>query len=193
MRLSEILRALRPASFAEKTGARLLGVSSGGQDLSLPYFQAGWVNLADSQYTPAAPLVIAAGVRTQLTVNALGAATNRTYANGLHVDVWSGNVFRPAVLGETYKIRWTATVSHDGAGTAEYATLEMDIGGSVGVTAAKRISLTKGVGVEDKLSLDFTLFCLDTFGKNGGRLYLTPSADVEVHSQALFIQRTFTP
>lgn len=193
MRISEIIAQLRIASFPDKTGARSLGVTASGQDVALPYFQAGWVNIADSQYTAVSPLVILAGVRTQLTIDGLGAATNRTYANGLHPDVWSGNVFKPAALGDTYALRWTATLAHGGAGTGEFATLEMDIGGSIGVAAVKRINLTKGVGIDDRVTLDLALFCLDTFGANGGKLYLTPSADTEVHSQAIFIQRTFTP
>lgn len=194
MRLSEIIRSLRPATLAEKSTARLAAVS-GGIDVSVPYPFAGWANFADSQYTPASPLAISAGVKTRLTIDGLGAATNTQYSNGMHSDVWSNDTFKPFAVGEAYNIRLTLTVSQESSGTGHFVTFEADIGaeGSPFVAASQSVPLTKGQDVDTLVTISAPFFCLDTFGMNGGRLYLIPSVDVTIHSAAIFIQRTFTP
>lgn len=194
MRLSEIIRSLRPATFAEKSSARVAGVS-GGIDVSLPYIQAGWVNMADSQYTSGAPLAILSGVRTQITIDALGATTNTAYANGMHSDVWSGNRFGPSEIGECYNLRLTATVTQVQAGSGHHVTFEADIGTEEApfIAASQSIPLNKGNGVPSLITISAPFFTLGTFGLNGARLFLTPSVNVTVHSMAIFIQRTFKP
>jgi hypothetical protein len=194
MRLSEIIRSLRPATFAEKTLARVAGVS-GGIDVSLPYLQSGWVNVADSQYTVGSPLTITAGTRTRLTINGNGAATNRAFANGMPSDVWSDDKFKPSDIGECYNLRLTCTVTQTTSGTGTYATFEADIGtdGSPFIAATESVSLLKGQGVATQMTISAPFFTLDTFGRNGAKLYLTPSVDITAWGFALFIQRTFKP
>lgn len=194
MRLSEIIQSLRPARFSDKSGAMLAGVSN-GEDVKLPYIQAGWVNYADSQYTVGSPLSILAGVRTQITINGLGATTNTSFANGMHADVWSGNTFRPSDIGECYNLRLTCILTQSSSGTGHYAAFEMDIG-TVGVpfiAATKTVALVKGQGVATQTTISDPFFTLDTFGRNGGKLYITPSTDITAWNFALFIQRTFKP
>jgi hypothetical protein len=194
MKPSDIIASIRPASFPEKSGAMVLGVS-GGRDVQLPYIQAGWANYADSQYTSGAPLAIAAGAKTQLTINGAGAATNTAYANGMPADVWSGNRFRPSGLGEAYNVRITATVTQSSSGAGHYVTFDADIGTDETpfMSASQSIPLIKGQGVPTLVTLAAPFFCLDTFGRNGARFYLTPSVDVQVYGAAVFIQRTFKP
>lgn len=194
MKLSEIIQSIRPASFAEKSVARVAGVS-GGIDVTLPYIQAGWINAADSQYTQGAPHTIIAGVRTQITIDGLGASTNIAYANGMHLDVWSGNVFRPAALGEAYIVRLTSIIAQTNSGSGAYITFEIDIGtpGVQFIAAAQGIPLLKGQGVATQLTISEPLFCLDTFGLNGAKLYITPSVDITMWNAAIFVQRTFKP
>lgn len=194
MRLSEIIRTLRPATFSEKSSARVAGVS-GGIDVSLPYLQSGWVNVADGQYTVGSPLTITAGTRTRLTINGNGAATNRAFANGMPSDVWSDDKFKPSDIGECYNLRLTCTVTQTTSGTGTYVTFEADIGtdGSPFIAATESVSLLKGQGVATQMTISAPFFTLDTFGRNGARLYLTPSVDVSVYALAIFIQRTFKP
>ena len=194
MRLSEIIRSIRPATFAEKSVARVAGVA-GGVDVSLPYIQAGWINSADSQYTAAAPRLILEGVRTQITIDGLGASTNLAYANGMSSDVWSGNIFRPADVGEVYNLRLTCSIAQTNAGTGRYVSFETDIG-TVGVpfiAATQSIPLLKGQGVATQITISAPFFTLATFGLNGCKLYITPSADISFWNAAIFIQRTFKP
>lgn len=193
-RLSDIIQSIRPARFAEKAAARLAGVS-GGLDVTLPYIQAGWGNYADGQYLVGAPRTILSGVRAQITIDGLGATTNIAFVNGMHSDVWAGNIFRPADFGEVYNVRLTFTMAQTNAGSGQYAFFEADIGtpGVPFVTAAESVNLVKGQGVATISTIATQFFCLDTFGRNGCKLYLTPSTDITFWGAALFIQRTFKP
>jgi len=194
MRLSEIIRSIRPATFAEKSSASIAGVS-GGIDVTLPYLQSGWVNIADSQYTAGSPLAISGGVRTQLTINGLGATTNKAFSDGMPSDVWSDNRFKPSDIGECYNLRLTCTVTQTTSGTGTYVTFEADIGtdGASFIAATESVSLLKGQGVATQMTISAPFFTLETFGRNGARLYITPSVDVSVYGLAIFIQRTFKP
>lgn len=194
MKLSEIINSIRPASFAEKSVTRIVGVA-GGIDVTLPYLQAGWINSADSQYTVGSPRVILAGVRSQITINGLGATTNIAFANGMHSDVWSGNVFRPTAVGEAYTVRLNCLIAQTNAGVGAYVNFEADIGtpGVPFIAASESVSLLKGQGVATQLTISAPFFCLDTFGLNGAKLYITPSVDITVWNFAIFIQRTFRP
>lgn len=194
MRLSEIIRLVRPATFAEKSQASLMGVS-GGVDVQLPYIQAGWVNIADGQYTSGAPLAISAAAKTQITIDGAGAATNTAYANGMATDVWSGDRFKPSAIGECYTLRLTATVTQTSAGTGHYVTFDADIGTDETpfIAASQSVPLIKGNGVATLMTIAAPFFTLGTFGAAGARLYLTPSVDVTLHGAAIFIQRTFKP
>lgn len=194
MRLSEIIRSLRPATFAEKSQARIAGVA-GGIDVSLPYIQAGWVNVADGQYTAGSPRTVLAGVKTQITIDGIGATTNRAYANGMHTDVWSDNRFKPADIGECYILRLTCTLTQATSGTGHYVTFDMDIGTDAVpfISASETVQLVKGQGVPTFSTIAGPFFTLGTFGLNGGRVFVTPSVDVTMHSAAIFIQRTFKP
>lgn len=194
MRLSSIINALRPATLPEKTGALIAGVS-GGIDVSLPYVQAGWVNVADNQYTASSPLAISATTRTQITIDGLGATTNTAYANGMHQDVWSENKFKPAALGEAYNLRLSCVVTQTQSGSGHYATFEADIGTDEVpfLAATQSIPLVKGNGAATQMTVAAPFFTLNTFGQRGTRLFLTPSVNVTLHSAAIFIQRTFRP
>lgn len=195
MRFSEIYRSLRRAPFSERQAVSLWGVNGSGDDVTLPYFQSGWVNIADGQYTAGSPRAITAGTKAQVTIDSLGGATNRAYADGLHNDVWDDNRFKPAALGETYNIRLTCTMAQSSSGTGHYVTFDADIGTDQApfVSASQSVPLLKGQGVDTVVTISAPFFCLDTFGRNGARLFITPSVDITAWGFAIFIQRTFTP
>lgn len=194
MRLSSIIEQLKPATFADKSNAMLAGVVN-GDDVSLPYIQSGWVNVADGQYTAGSPLAIAATVKTQITIDGMGATTNRAYANGMHSDVWSDNRFKPSAIGEAYTLRLTCILTQATSGAGNYATFDADIGTDEApfIAASQSVPLIKGNGVPTLITIAAPFFTLGTFGANGARLFLTPSVDVTLHGAAIFIQRTFKP
>lgn len=194
MRLSEFIRSIRPASIAERSRASVWGVAD-GVDVSMPYPYAGWINVADSQYTQGAPRTILSGVRTQLTVNGGGATTEMRFADGLPPDAWDGNKFKPVAVGEAYLLRVVCTVSQSTSGSGHYVTFEADIGTDAVpfVTAAQSVPLIKGQGLPTLVTVTGPFFCLETFGRNGMRVFVTPSTDITLWGAAIFIQRTFRP
>lgn len=194
MRPSELISAVRPASLAQKGRAFLIGVVD-GQDVSIRNFQSGWVNLSDSQYTQDSPLSVSAISKTQITIDSLGSATNQEYADGLHASIWEENRFKPFARGEAYSIRLTFTVAQATSGSGHFITVDADIGTdqSPFLTASQSVPLIKGQGVPALVTIAIPFFCLDTFGKNGARLFLTPSVDITAWGFGIFIQRTFTP
>ncbi len=193
--LSNIIKALRPATLQERGQASIAGVLPSGEDVRLMYPYAGWINVADGQYTSGSPLAIASGVKTQITIDGLGAATNRAFADGLHVDVWSDNRFKPAAVGETYQFRLTCTVVQATSGTGHYVTFDADIGTDETpfLAASQSVPLIKGQGNPTLVTIAAPFFTLDTFGRNGCRLFLTPSVDITAYGFAIFLQRTFRP
>jgi hypothetical protein len=193
--LSDIINAIRAARLEDKADVSLVGVSPSGENLKLPYPHAGWINVADAQYTSGSPISIASGVKTQITIDGLGAATNTAYADGMPSDVWSGNKFRPSGLGEAYNLRITCTVTQTTSGTGNFVTFDADIGTDETpfLSASQSVPLIKGQGNATLITIAAPFFTLDTFGRNGARLFLTPSVDITAHSFAIFIQRTFQP
>jgi hypothetical protein len=194
MSLTDFIRGARPANFQDKTDAVMVG-SVRGQDVQFPNFLAGWVNIADGQYTAGSPLAITGGSKTQITIDGLGATTRTDYADGLHPNVWLNNRFTPRFLGETYTLRLTLVATQTTSGTGHYVTFEADIGTDETpfITATQSIPLIKGQGVSTVITIAAPFFCLETFALRGARLFLTPDVDISIHSAALFIQRTFTP
>ena len=140
-----------------------------------------WANYQD-QAKLDTPLTLASGVRTQLTIDGLGAITNEVYAQ----DLWTGNAIRPTVVGGTYMVRVDLTAERLTAGSDELL-VEIDIGdGSSIVVAAQTISVT--VGGAQRYSFPFPLFALETFVANGGKVFVTPTGgDFELSGAAIFI------
>jgi hypothetical protein len=194
MKLSELIPFLRPARFDEKAGAFVWGATN-GNDVKLPYLQAGWVTVGDGQYTQGAPRAIAGNARTQITIDGLGAGTNRDYANGMHSDVWSGNRFNSAAVGETYTVSMTLTLAQSSGGSGHFATFDADIGTdqSPNILAAQSVALNKGQGQATLMTIAAPFVCMDDFGLRGARLFITPSVNVTMWGVSIFIQRTFKP
>lgn len=164
----------------------------GNEEARVP-FNGGWLNYADATHTEGSPEAIAADTPTQLTIDGAGASSVDEYRRGVNTDVWSDNTFRPASIGETYIIRVTMKVAKS---TSSDTTVELDLGIGSGystIIADERKPLTKGQGVTDNLSFVFPVFCLGTFGLNGGRFFINATNGITVWSKAIFVQRMFTP
>lgn len=156
-------------------------------------FNGGWLNYADATHTEGSPQAVTADTSTLLTIDGEGGTSEQEYRRGITTDVWSGNTFSPSAVGESYLVRVTMKVSK---ATSNDTTLELDlaIGDGYGIIIAdERRPLTKGQGITDNLSFTFPIFCLDTFGRYGGRFFLLATENVDVWGKSIFIQRTFTP
>lgn len=174
-----------------KSEAMALILTPEGERLTT--YDGGWLNLADSVHTSESKWSVSADTRSHITIDGLGAASTADWRRGVPVDVWGSDTFNPSAVGEAYSVRLTMTLSK-AVSSAAYVECVLGIGAGWNTDIARiRQALIKGSGTDDKLTFQFNIFCLDTFGRYGGRFYITASEDVLIWDKAMFIQRTFTP
>lgn len=133
---------------------------------------AAW---ADSTYTSSAKRAIAAGVRTKVTIDGLGAQTDLDQLPS--GSAWwntTSNKIIPDANGDAYDVRiiFNATPT---AGS-DYFDIELDIGGAIGVILAETKIYAKGTGTHSFV-LSWPVRTKDTFLANGGEIYITPSSN----------------
>lgn len=145
-------------------------------------------NYADSTYTSGSPLAIASGVRTKITCDGLGSNTTEIDMPG-GGSLWnsSTNKVTPFNEDDCYDLR-VVLKANPGA-TNEDVTLELDIGGGVGVILEETRPLLRGAATND-LVFSWPIFCKSTFITNGGELYLTGSAtSTDVWDISIYVVR----
>ena len=154
----------------------------------------GWENVVDSVYHVGNKRSIADGVRTALTVDALGGGTNSDYVPKSG-SLWnsSTNKITPQTIGSCYDLRLQLKTSYD-AGAAAHLDLEIDIGGGLGVVFEQHEIFSKGSNVDNQMAFSIPIFTLDTFIANGGTIYITPQdSAIKIWDAKLFIVETFDP
>ena len=153
----------------------------------------GWANYSDTLYTVGAPLSIAAGVRTQITCNGLGAGTNTSNGNGV-ANIWLASAME-GVADYSYVFRLQLTADPTGPGTGEYMDIEFDIapiGGPPNVITHKILAFPKG-GLFEEQSITSSLFAGATFEANAMRVFMEPSIGVNVYDISVFIENVYNP
>ena len=93
----------------------------------------------------------------------------------------------------TYQVRLTFEAETAAGGTGNHFTVDMDIGGAIGVIWAGTEMLAKGAGVEHSYTFSIPSFAGTTFVANGGTLYITPSVNLDIWNVAVFVVRTYMP
>lgn len=153
------------------TTARTVSAQSLNRDINKLLNQAhGWAIYNDSLYTSASPLVINQGVRTKITNNAT-TVINTQLPEGV-TSWWNSttNKLTPSLDGDSYlvNLRFTAQSSS----TSGLADVELDVGGALGVIDGTTVSLRKGAGNSQRVSIKFDLYSSATFIANGGEFFL---------------------
>lgn len=149
----------------------------------------GWVNIQDNTRTTGAPLVLAATVRTKLTINADStidtyAPTNTVVSD--YFDVATSKI-KGVAVGDAYMYRLTFKARPNNA-TASIA-IDYDIGGSQGIISDKSIRLLKGNAVPTSISEVNMVFTLDTYIANGAEIYLTGTHITDIYDIRLLITK----
>lgn len=153
-----------------------------------------WGFWADSAHTQGAPQTISSGVRTLFTSNGLDATTETGFLYSGDAGLWSSNTIVPASEGDAFNARIGITVVPQSVSQGEFVEINLDIGsGSPINIVTDRIELTKGIGVAHVKTIAFPIFCLSNFIANGGKIYLTPSINVNVYGKKIMLQRTYAP
>ena len=151
----------------------------------------GWAQYSDTNTTVATPTQnIATGVRTQM-INDGGTTSLAKDPSDLVDPLWNvtTNKIIPIAVMDTYNGRLSFSAENY-AGVAPYVTVELDIGGALGVIWSETIPLLKSGGQQD-LSMSIPYFTGSTFLTNGGTIYLTytGTATCDIFKTSIFIAR----
>lgn len=148
----------------------------------------GWATYADSVYTSGSPLVVNTGP-TQITINGLGTGTDDTRLS----NIWSttNNRLNENVItaGDAYDIRLTFQCTV--ATSSQWISVELDIGGSIGVIGKQTYPLLKAGATPNDIVFSFPIFCASTFATNGGTFYINTSASTNCYDFTIHVQKTY--
>ena len=153
----------------------------------------GWEFHLDGQYTSIAPKTILAGIRTKVTIDGtLGDFGHPALTHGAgHFWDTVNNRVNATALNNFAFGRFAVTAQSVSASTNEFE-LEIDVGGgSFPIIFQETAVLHKGAGVDQHFNFIIPLFVGPDFLANGASAYITPLADMEFHTHALTIVRTY--
>lgn len=147
---------------------------------------SGYQFVRDSQYTSGAPLAVAAGVRTKITINNLG-ASQEAYKDSRY-DLWdqvnSRMLFtRP---GDVMSIRIAIRATM--AATNGYFDLETSFPAPATGTNMTTESMAKGAGAESRFIRQYD-FYVDEFSMSQGymEIWVTPSVNMNFYAASLLL------
>jgi len=149
-----------------------------------------WAYYQDSLYTSGSPLVVAGGVRTLLTNNALGAVTTETFLSGYTSSLWSGNKVTPKQYGETYIIRLDITCVPSSSN--QHLDVELQVAPGDVIFYDIRM-LPKGGATPHQYEICIPVWAGQTFVANGGEIYITPSGNCSFYGIGVYISRISVP
>ncbi len=152
----------------------------------------GWAFYTEgTAITQGTAQAISAATRTQLLNDGLGGATHAGQIQDMAVP-WSSNKLN-VELDCAYNVRVTFKGQIAAAGSGNYFTIELDIGGAIGVTWAATIVFAKGASLEHAFEFSIPLFARSTFVANGGTFYITPNVDMDLWDARVLVGRVYQP
>lgn len=140
----------------------------------------------DSTYTSSVPLAVTAGVRTKVTIDALGAQTDETNLP-VGVSLWNSttNKMTPTFTTDTYDVRLTFTANTAAGG--DDVLVDLDIG--VGTPILQEAKPLLKAPSNTPILCNWSMYVGTDFLANGGEFYVTPSANTTFWDFGIFIER----
>lgn len=154
------------------------------------YNVAGWVEYKDLTNTVSSKQSLTAGQQNALTID--GASTIKTYKPlGMgSSELWASNKITPLALGDAYQIR--IDFQAEIANANGYFDFGIYIDGAVGYAVQDTFTFPKGSGVAHRFSINFLIYCLDTFLANKGELRVNPSHTMLVWDKRIILSRIYS-
>lgn len=151
----------------------------------------GWATYQDNTYTFGSPLAITASTRTKLTIDGAGSGSTSTYRADGDAEYWNTgtNKITPEVIGDAFNVR-LSFIAATAVALPVYFDVELDVGGASGTIVADTRSLTVSGSAANPIVFSWPVYALSDFVTNGGELYLTASADIEIYNLELFIAKS---
>ena len=147
----------------------------------------GWVEYKDLTNTSSNKQSLTAGQDNTLTID--GASTIKTYkpADMSTSELWASNKITPLMLGDSYQVRVDFNASIDNP--AGYFDFGIYIDGAIGYAVQDTYTFPKGANTAHRYSLNFLIYCLDTFLANGGQLRINPSHTMLIWDKRIILSR----
>lgn len=142
----------------------------------------GWEFVLDGTYTSGAPRAIAAGVRTQATID--GVLETSRHPTGAQFWNTTTNKLIPNGLNNFGIVRFHIQAQSTAASVNRFE-IELDAGGGAGVIFQETGVFAKGAGNPQNFNFTVLLFAGADFLANGGTFYITPLADATFWEFAL--------
>lgn len=154
------------------------------------YNVAGWVEYKDLTNTVSNKQSLTAGQQNALTID--GASTIKTYKPlGMGTaELWANNKITPLALGDAYQIR--IDFQAEIANANGYFDFGIYIDGAVGYAVQDSYTFPKGSNVAHRFSLNYLIYCLDTFLANKGELRVNPSHTMLVWDKRIILSRIYS-
>lgn len=153
---------------------------------------AGWGQYQDTDRTVGTPTqTIATGVRTPFLCDG-GFLTEEHLPTDAVNPLWnvSTNKIIPIAALDTYDVRISFTAENY-SGANPYMTIDLDIGGGIGIIASQTVPLIKA-GVAQDFVWSMPLFSGATFLANGGTVNLTytGTGSCDIYKNSVLLVRT---
>lgn len=156
-----------------------------------PDRKLGWASYQDTAYTSGSPFTLLDGIKTTLPNNS-GTTLNTYLPTGVTNFYANGTLkITPQTIGDGYHftIRFTAVPS----AINMHLLFGIDIGAGTDIFQ-KTVTLPRGAGVANPVSIDVQGYSLSNFVTNGGFVKLTASGgNCSIYGVEYQIHRTSTP
>lgn len=166
------------------------GGGGGGGGGGLSPRATGWAAYLDSQYTSASPLILTGGQRILIPNNAASKNESQLPEDlGTFYNPANGKITGSSGSDLIITLRCKMVPKELDTVTA-LVELDTGIDGSPNVIDAVNVPITWGVDIEQRLSVNFSAYCLNIFQTNGGRLFITPNELLHLYDITLLVKRT---
>jgi len=178
------------------TGAELMHVVQGGNPRKVALnqikdsFNGGWASYSDfASALEVNAIAINACERTLVTIDG-GTGTITSHIGNSEIQ-WVANEHRGMTVGDSFSWRLDFIAKKSG-GTDAYIICDLDIADGTSTVASNEQPL-RATGTGRPMSFTFVGYSLDTFAANGGRFYITSSANISIWAKRVFIRRDYHP
>ena len=152
----------------------------------------GWAFYTEgTAVTQGTAQAILADARDQMLNDGLGSATHAGQIQDMAVPWVSDKL--TVELDCSYNVRVTFKGQIASGAGGEHFTIELDIGGAIGVTWSATSVFPKGANEPHGFEFSIPLFARSTFVANGGTFYITPSVDMDLWDVRVLVGRVYQP
>jgi len=147
----------------------------------------GWASYVDGLYTSASPLVFTATNWTTL-VNHCGTILTPQMPCDMDSMYSRADTGIIGLVGDAYSVNIEFKARPNTPNTT-YIDVAIDIDGAVGLVYPRTYTLAKGNNVEQFVSISTSVYTLDTWAANTGKIKLKTSDSVDIYDYRLVIHR----